>query len=92
MLLRFERGRREIGGIFSLADMWHEPSFPELRSEGFGIIGFIGAQMMNPVFGFRSGHDRSVQEVQDGGDIMRIGWRNADGQRCASLIHPQMAF
>ena len=47
---------------------------------------------MNSIFGFRSGHDWTVEQVQDGGDIMGIRRGNVNGQWCSSLIHPQMTF
>ena len=48
--------------------------------------------MMHSVFGFRSAHDGSVEQIQDGSDIVRIGSGNMNGQRCSSLIHQKVAF
>jgi hypothetical protein len=84
--------RRGLGGIFALGDMGSKVALLQLAAKGVRVIAFIGTQVMNAIDRFRSRHDGGVDHPQRTGDVVIVGGRDNDPQRCAAAIHQDMAL
>lgn len=78
--------------ISTLAEVREDLSPKQLMTQGFGVVAFISTQMMHPIDGFWSRHDRSIDQGQGTGDIVSVSRSDEDRQRSTTLVNPDMAF